>query len=329
MQRTSIQWSEFTDNPFRARLAGSTLTKGGYASGVGHYCEKISAGCKNCYSSSMQPRFGLPEFHEQRRGGVEWFLDASKLAAALRHRKPAKIFWCDMTDMFGEWVPNEWIAACFGVMAATPQHTHQVLTKRARRMREWFEWVADDARRRCDLAAKTVTDKLPLGYANDPWPLPNVWIGVSCENQRAADERIPELLACPSAVRWVSAEPLLGPIDFRRWLEIDREAGNPRWIRSGFAPELDWIIVGGESGHRARPFDLDWGRSIVAQCKAAGTPVFVKQLGSRPRWDPDGEKWWKGPHTNADGSPRFADSHGGDMAEWPDDLRIREFPVVA
>lgn len=138
MGTTSIEWTDESANPIRARRKGSGLTKGGYKSGVGHCCEKVSPGCKNCYSSATQPRFGLPVFQEQRGGDVECFLDAEVLASVLRRRKPTKFFWCDMTDMFGSWVPNEWIAACFGVMAATPHHTHQVLTKRANRMREWF-----------------------------------------------------------------------------------------------------------------------------------------------------------------------------------------------
>src|SRR5665213_1066178 len=123
MQRTSIQWTEFTNNVFRARVAGSTAMKGGYASGVGHHCVKVSPGCKNCYASDIQPRFGLPVFQDQRKDDApEVWLDASKLQAVLRRKAPAKIFWHDMTDMFGERVSNEWIAACFGVMAATPQH---------------------------------------------------------------------------------------------------------------------------------------------------------------------------------------------------------------
>ncbi|HMI93941.1 MAG TPA: DUF5131 family protein, partial [Polyangiales bacterium] len=130
MGSTSIEWTDHSINPFRARLASGQ--------GKGHYCEKISPGCKNCYSSRFQPRLAMPQFQEQRRrSDIEHWLDASKLNEVLRRKKPTKYFWCDMTDMFGDWVPNEWIAACFGVMAATPHHTHQVLTKRAARMHAW------------------------------------------------------------------------------------------------------------------------------------------------------------------------------------------------
>src|SRR5262245_47674811 len=109
---TSIEWTDRTVNPIRARRKGTAATRGGYDSGVGHYCEKVSPGCKHCYSSEMQPRFGLPMFQEQRGGDVQTFLDASKLEEVLRRKKPARWFWCDMTDLFGDWVPDEWIAAC-------------------------------------------------------------------------------------------------------------------------------------------------------------------------------------------------------------------------
>lgn len=133
MAKTSIEWTDFSVNPIRARLNGK----------VGHHCEKVSAGCKNCYSSRLQLRFGLPVFDASKRQSVEHFLDASKLEQVLRRKTPTKWFWCDMTDMFGDWVPDAWVAVCFGVMAATPWHTHQVLTKRPERARKWFAWIAE------------------------------------------------------------------------------------------------------------------------------------------------------------------------------------------
>ena len=225
MAATSIQWTNFSINPFRARLGN----------GDGHYCEKLSPGCKQCYSSRLQPRFRMPQFQEQRGAGVEHYLDSRKLQQVLDRKKPTKIFWCDMTDMFGAWVPNEWIAACFGVMAATPQHTHQVLTKRAERLPEVFAsvfglesfeaTVAREAERHgvtWDARGSTahLYSSVPADLASRRawrWPLPNVHLGVSAEDQQRADERIPHLLQCPAAVRFVSAEPLLGPIDFRGW----------------------------------------------------------------------------------------------------------------
>lgn len=335
MGKTPIQWSEFSINPIRAR--------GPHPPRSGHHCVKVSPGCKNCYSSRMQPRFGLPQFQEQRgEKAPELFLDPKVLAQVLRRKKPTKWFWCDMTDIFGEWVPFEWIAACFGIMAATPQHTHQVLTKRPARALEFFVWLSNDGfvdgrgtnagllQRRCGDAAEAAgvpiyrTDRGGRSPWNDSnpgaWPLPNVHLGVSCEDQQRADERIPELLRCPAAVCWVSAEPLLGPINFGRipWGGIHTDV-----LQGWTDPKagIRWIVVGGESGRRARPFDIGWGRNIIEQCRVAGVACFIKQLGACPVWTT---------HPGPDGETeriKYADSHGGDPREWPPDLRVREFPA--
>lgn len=307
MQPSSIQWTQFTSNPFRARRAGLTVTKGGYNSGVGHYCEKVSPGCKHCYSSSMQPRFGLPQFQEQRGGGVESFLDVSKLRAVLSRRAGVRIFWCDMTDMFGDWVPDEWIAACFGVMAATPQHTHQVLTKRPDRARAWFSWLEElkDDTGAYPAHVELLRRFLKKGHGIDArapsieWPLPNVHLGVSVED-RARIPRIDVLRTIPAAVRFVSFEPLIEDVG-----DVDLTG-------------IGWGIIGGESGHSARTFDVDWGRSLVRQLRAAGARPFVKQLGARP--------YGGDPAFGGSGPMDLLDGHGGDPAEWPDDLRVREFP---
>ncbi len=342
MTATSIEWTEHSINPFRARLGN----------GDGHYCEKLSPGCKRCYSSRTQPRFRMPQFQEQRGAGVEHYLDARKLQQVLDRKKPTKFFWCDMTDMFGAWVPNEWIAACFGVMAATPQHTHQVLTKRADRLPETFAWVSREAKafagtERASAEAEFCAHRLWLngeialgGPVSQPWPLPNVHLGVSAEDQQRANERIPHLLACPAAVRWVSAEPLLGPIDFEEFVwptciatreEHVREHDGGLWCDER---SIDWIVVGGESGPGARECSIEWLRSIVAQCKSASVPIFVKQLGATIRvpeseqigdvttgWSPfaricESDDWLI----------RLQSSKGGDINEWPHDLRVREFP---
>jgi protein gp37 len=156
------------------------------------------------------------------------------------------------------------------------------------------------------------------GIAPIPWPLPNVWLGVSVENQHFADERIPLLLQTPAAVRFISAEPLLGPIELERGgFALHRPVKSPSGTRW---PGLDWVIVGGESGSKARPFDLAWARSIVAQCKAAGVPVFVKQLGSNPTCEHCGD-------AIAVFGPR--NRKGGDINEFPQELRVREFPKGA
>jgi protein gp37 len=147
-----------------------------------------------------------------------------------------------------------------------------------------------------------------------PWPLPNVWLGVSVEDQKTADERIPLLLKTPAAVRFVSYEPALGPVDFERW--VDRTTDG-----SG----IDWLIIGGESGPGARPCDIEWIRSAVRQCKAAGVAVFMKQLGAKPGKsirapdsDHSGRDYWE--------PIKLKSRKGGDPTEWPADLRVREFP---
>lgn len=235
------------------------------------------------------------------------FLDTSKLEEVLRRRKPTKYFWCDMTDMFGDWVPDEWIAACFGVMAATPHHTHQVLTKRPERMLEWFRWAGLGALDRCACLADDMLATLPRpqralsfapGRGIQEWPLPNVHLGVSAEDQQRADERIPLLLQCPAAVWFVSAEPLLGPLGLARLFPSAHGKRNDKF----------WVIVGGESGPGARPCDVEWIRAIVRQCRDAGTRAFVKQLGSL--------------------STCNHDRKGGCVGCWPSDIRVREFPDV-
>jgi hypothetical protein len=154
--------------------------------------------------------------------------------------------------------------------------------------------------------------------------LPNVWLGVSVENQHFADERIPLLLQTPAAVRFISAEPLLQGIDISRYLMATCDHGEEFCEDVGCDGEpapLHWVIVGGESGPGARPFDLAWGRSIVQQCKAAGVACFVKQLGAVPMY----LRWEDKAMMPVD---RVRDRKGGDPAEWPDDLRVRQFPEV-
>lgn len=338
---TTIEWTDRSVNPIRARAPGVLGER------LGHYCEKVSPGCKHCYASQIQPRFGMPQFQAQR-GGLrpELRLDDSKLAEVLSRRIPTKWFWCDMTDMFGDWVPDTWIAACFGVMAATPHHTHQVLTKRPDRMRKWFEWVAkcgelgkslfpydDDAWRIRQMlnveALRAGCSSKLLQNHGGPWPLPNVWLGCSAEDQRRADERISELLCCPAAVRFVSAEPLLGPIDMFAFL-----SGQLRDKCLGIlnqsdhrVPGIDWVIAGGESGPGARPCDVWWAVELLEQCKQAGVAFFMKQLGTHPLVpvsDPEASNY-------GERLPlKLRHPKGGDWNEWPrglrQDLRVREFP---
>ena len=345
MGKTSIEWTDHSINPIRAKVE--------VTGAVGHYCEKISSGCAKCYASNLQKRFRMPSFGRVKTDlpeGVEVFLDENQLYKVLARRKPTKYFWCDMTDMFGWWVPDEWIDKCLAVMALTPQHTHQVLTKRPDRAAEYFNrpgrhgfwghWAW------CFWA-----EKQEIAWAQAPrWlehrerivnpPLPNVWLGTSVENQKAADERIPHLLKIPAAVRFLSCEPLLGPVNLNmgnllhlppcpqspcnqgtwKGLECDCREYHPNWI--------NWVIVGGESGHDARRCEVQWIADIRDQCQAAGVPCFIKQLGAEPYWGwpqlPAGIRVRPDNHSMLN----LRDKKGGDWDEWPEDLRVREFPSL-
>ena len=313
--RSAIEWTDATWNPIRAR----NLATGK----VGWHCEHASEGCRNCYAETFNEKrlgTGLP-FKPGHRGDVEIFLDEKTLLAPLRWRRPRRIFVGSMTDLFGAFVPDEMIDKIFAVMALCPQHTFQVLTKRPARMRKYlttahrpgqFRTILDDgtaidtpgAHVRTHSAMCDLLPKAPAQALNDAcawqdrkhpggdgllraWPLPNVWLGTSCEDQATADARVPELLATPAAIRFVSAEPLLGPIDFRRWLlgeedhgvDISREVGARVGACVGWTPPLDWIIAGGESGPRARPMHPAWARSIRDQCAAAEVAFHFKQHG--------------------------------------------------
>lgn len=323
MAETKIQWTDHSINPIRY--------------GRGHFCAMVSPGCAHCYSSRLQPRFGNPEF----RGAAlappkdgHW-LDETKLKEVLRRKKPTKYFWCDMTDMFGSWVPDEWLDACFAAMALTRQHTHQVLTKRPERMRDYL--TTPDRHNRLELAA----DKLLFGDGHPSFggkhllpslPLSNVWVGVSVEND-AYRWRIAELMRVPAAIRFVSAEPLLDRLQlggvwpwkeagFATEREVDLFAGTIAIPDCDFqAGPIHWVIIGGESGQHARPCNVSWIRSIVAQCRAADVACFVKQMGSNLHCGAGpGEGWDAG---------RLRDSKGGDPDEWAEDLRVREFPATA
>jgi protein gp37 len=213
-------------------------------------------------------------------------------------------------------------------MALCPQHTFQVLTKRAERMREYMNAperkriIAHDpvldisdmmAREAGTYKARPSLDHFSACFAGSG-PFRNVWLGVSAERQKETDERILHLLATPAAVRFMSAEPLLDDVDLRPFLR-------PTWdgdIRHRKAiPALSWVIVGGESGSDARPMHLDWARAIVAQCQAAGVPVFVKQIGARPVF-----------HLSSAPYP-IRHKKGAAMEEWPPELRVREMPCVS
>ena len=301
-RKGGISWTDQTWNPIRG-------------------CSRVSQGCVNCYAESMAARFSGPGqpyegLARMTPSGARWTgevrLVEEHLADPLRWKRARRVFVNSMSDLFHEKLAFEDVSAVFRTCMFAEHHTFQILTKRPGRMLEYVEHVT----RRKPAHGPADGDRI-LGQR---WPLPNVWLGVSVEDQKTADERIPILLQCPAAVRFVSYEPALGVIDFRPWLGQIGELG--AW--TGFGQRLDWVIVGGESGPHARPFDLAWARSIVEQCAAAGVACFVKQMGSRPvRRD----------GASAPGYPpgsivplKLHDRAGADPAEWPEDLRVQQFP---
>ena len=283
--RSAIEWTDATWTPIRARNRETGR--------VGHFCIHKSPGCANCYAERMQPRFGNPvRFAAQDADKVELFLDEKTLPQPLRWRKPRTIFVCSMTDLFLESVPDEWIDRVFGVMAMARQHRFQVLTKRAHRMRRYMS-----DQNLCDRLERLIGVRFDGRLVSSPWahskeerwPIRNIWLGVSAEDQERAAERIPVLLDTPAAIRFVSAEPLLGPINLRRLsigtdreLYVDALTGcHTGYAKDGPLPGrragLDWVIVGSESGPKARPCNLDWVRSIRDQRALLGIPLFWKQ----------------------------------------------------
>lgn len=317
---TGIPWCDETWNP----LTG---------------CTRVSDGCKNCWAF---------ELHDRRHRA---YLDGKKLAPQYaqpfsevqmleerleqpsRWRKPRRIFVNSMSDLFHPAVHDLFRSDVFGVMDATPRHTYIILTKRPQEMLDWFNRIKHP--REVGAVQKW---SMGIDQKTEVWPLPNVILGISAENQKTLDARTPLLFQTPAAARAISLEPLLGPVDCTGALLLE--------------PPLDWLIVGGESGPKARPMHPDWPLAVAAQCRAAGVPFFCKQSGAwRPKsWGAratNGRRWgtlttagawfesttpWNG-QTLDDSTEReevmvrYGNS-GADPSEWPKDLRVQQFPEV-
>lgn len=307
--KTAIAWTDSTWNAIRG-------------------CTRVSEGCTRCYAEAVAGRFSAPGqpyhgvavlkvidgTHRGRWTGKIEFVK-EHLEDPLRWRRPRRIFVNSMSDLFHENIKDEWIDDIVAVMALSSRHNFQVLTKRPERMRDYL------------IERSTATDvhSLISSYMNrhgaqptcdmsHEWPAPHIWWGVSAEDQKTTDERIPLLLQTPAAVRWVSYEPAIGPIDFTA-IHRTRAEGFMRPLDGRFN-KLNWIVVGGESGPDARPFDIQWARDTISQCENAGTACFVKQLGK----DPYDSAQPGRPHLKVSGK-------GDDWKEWPADLRVREYPV--
>lgn len=247
------------------------------------------------------------------------------LGDPLRWSRPRRVFVNSMSDLFHESLPFEVIAMIYGVMAAAPRHTFQVLTKRPERAVEFFAWCAE---RKGARWREVFSEEYPcpsdecLDWARNGFPvLQNVWLGTSVEDEESASTRMRYLYACQAAVMWASYEPAIGPVDFE-------------FKFKGFGRTLDWLVIGGESGPNARPFDIAWARSAIAQCREAGVSVFVKQLGAHPyltrlpEWHEGDGGTWRASIEYGSGRfyVRLRDRKGGDPAEWPSELRVREYP---
>jgi protein gp37 len=295
---SKIEWTDTTWNPSTG-------------------CDKVSPGCGiarpgsndeatgqtgGCYAMSLAKRLkamGSEKYQndgDPRTSGPGFGVTAHPdvVTAPLSWRKPRKVFVNSMSDLFHDDIPDAFIARVFAVMAATPQHTYQVLTKRHGRMRsllsaKWFPELVTTWARRDGVRPSTPLVQLPA---------PNIWLGVSVEDQKWADVRIPALLDTPASVRFISAEPLLGPVDLAQlathsrgpvahWEgrdQINALTGVPRDPSWTSRPGIDWVIVGGESGPGSRPMHPDWVRTLRDQCTAAGTAFFFKQFGA---WAPE------------------------------------------
>lgn len=282
MSKTKIQWTASDDGG-----PGETWNPT-----VG--CTRVSSGCNHCYAFELHDKRHIawkrgryetaPAQYHQPFSRVQ--LLPERLRDPYHWKRPRRVFVDSMADLFHPDVPSSFILDVWLTMADNPRHTFQVLTKRPERMAAWC--------RETFAAAPSLTS------------LPNVWLGTSVEDQTAADERIPHLLDTPAAIRFLSCEPLLAPVDLDEWLwdEPDRDC----------SAGLNWVIIGGESGKHARGMSLVWAGELVAQCRAAGVAVFVKQLGSEQAF-----------------YLHLKDRHGGDMSEWRDvvpSLAVREWPHV-
>jgi protein gp37 len=301
-------------------------------------CTKVSAGCAHCYAERWSKRF---------RKSFDLRLVPEALDLPLHWKKPRRIFVDSMSDLFHPDVPDEFLDRVFAMMLADrvfefgPRHTFLVLTKRPGRMRRYLDaspvdllqrWAhAGDGLITMDDADVRFSDYVgeqcaavwdqdgrassSIGLWSHPkvlFPLFNLWLGVSVENQETADDRIPILLDTPAAHRFVSAEPLLSRIG----LKAD-------WFKNN---GVNWIVTGGESGPGARPCDVSWIRSIVAQCAFVGVPCFMKQLGTRPALGLHGSEGSKTGWSDLPYLQSMKHRSGADPSEWTPDLRVQQFP---
>ena len=325
---SKIEWTDATWNPILG-------------------CSRVSEGCRNCYAERIAGRFpnesvyaGLTQIVNGRPVWTGQIKETKKLMEPLSWRAPKRVFVNSMSDLFHENVSDEQRDRIFAVMGLAWQHTFQILTKRPLRMLAYMKALTEgDPAERLENAAyeleidedfcnhlanwvngwsrwrEAPDDGNPLNGTQPRWPLPNVWLGVSAENQAAADERIPLLLQTPGAVRFVSCEPLLGPVEFS---DVTHRSDCIQALGKPAMKGIDWVICGGESGPHARPMHPDWVRSLRDQCAAAGTAFFFKQWGE---WVPFG-------HESGGPVAVYRDGKGHYRAAWQGDYDSRPVKVV-
>jgi protein gp37 len=270
--KTGIEWTDATWNPVTG-------------------CTKVSPGCDNCYAETFAERWrGTPGHYFE--GGFDVQLRPAKLDLPLRWQRPRRIFVNSMSDLFHAEVSVDFIADVFAVMALATQHTFQLLTKRHARMRSLLGSV--DFERKVAQATTKYRKWGPSSWeATWQWPLPNLWLGVSVENQQWADVRVPALLDTPAAVHWLSCEPLLGPVDLT---SIKDQYPNALWdYDAPGTTSLGWVVAGGESGRGVRPMHSDWVRALRDQCAEFAVPFLFKQWGSWVPYEMDTQPpFWNG-----------------------------------
>lgn len=315
-EKTAIQWTGSTINPFRARN-----TKTGK---VGWFCTHASDGCRFCYAEKLNVKpgatggTGIPfKPGHLENGDVELWVDENMLRKPLHKREPELWFPFSMTDWAADFYRDEDIDRWFAVMALTPHHTYQMLTKRDARMRAYLNDPKTPARvwRQAELTAPEMLNRAHAYQGTQAgqhtvWPLRNVWMGVSVENQ-ANMVRLLNLRYAKAALRWISYEPAIGRADFCEAFDVWWNQTRGVWVKGLKAP-FDWIVVGGESGSD-RVFHTEWALSVIEVGAAAEVKVFVKQLGATVMHQ---------------GKPlRLVHPKGGDMDEWPKELRVRQMPA--
>ena len=321
VSHTTISWTDATWSPIRG-------------------CSRVSTGCEHCYAERQAGRFSGPAqpyegLVRKTSQGYRWTgqvrLIDKDLEVPLHWKTRKRIFVNSMSDLFHENVPDAWIDRILGIVWAAQWHTFQCLTKRAERL---HAYMAGHPQERIARAAYTFFAQrepakarlVPLRDFIDDivegWPLSKLWLGVSVENQATADARLPWLQQTPAAVRFVSYEPALGPVDFERGgFTFLRPLTSPRGMH--YAP-LSWVIAGGESGPKARPCNLAWLQRAVQQCRENGVPCWIKQVGARPCVDTTG-----GARFDDHTFYTVRDPKGSNPAEWPEALRVQQFPEVS